>query len=649
MTRGYVLFPWYRRFLCLALLVATMMVGAGLAFAQSGPKNITLAKDHARQKWAMLVGVNKYNELKSLAYAQEDVEELGRRLVKAGFPASNVILLSNDAKEPKYQPFRTNIERQLELLAGTVGEEDLVLVAFSGHGTHIDGASYLCAAEARVEDPKGTMVELDLVYRRLSQCKARWKLLLVDACRNDPRPSGVKDSGSYEKSAGGFAKSLEKPPQGILALTSCAPGEVSLEADEFHHGVFMNYVLEGLSGKADRESGNRNGQVSLLELYGYASMQTKLYVMRKYNRAQKPTLRGEIPEDYEITSALPDPAVLALVAEGDEHFVNNRYEQAMAAYSRAIELDPKHIPAYDGRGRAKYRRRDYSGAILDHTSAIQLGPQAVSLAYRASAYRGAKELEKAKADVEEAIRLDRTCVQAHVSSSNVLVDQGLAAEALAEANEAIRLDPKCSLAYNNRGIAYNSQKEHAKAIVDYDEAIRLDPKYASAYSNRGNVYRSQKDYAKAIAEYTEAIRLDAKHVLAYNGRGIAYGNQKEYAKAMADFNEAIRLDPKYASGYGNRGNVYARLKEYSKAVADFSEVIRLDPRHPAGYNSRGNAYSDQKDYAKAIADYTEAIRLDPKCVQAYRQRAKLYRAEGSAAEAEADERKAEELQRNTNR
>jgi uncharacterized caspase-like protein len=66
-------------------------------------------------------------------------------------------------------------------------EDDWVLVAFSGHGVHLDGKSYFCPTDASLESPTTTMVPLDFICRQLEGSKARQKLLLVDACRNDPR------------------------------------------------------------------------------------------------------------------------------------------------------------------------------------------------------------------------------------------------------------------------------------------------------------------------------------------------------------------------------------------------------------------------------------------------------------------------------
>ncbi len=61
------------------------------------------------------------------------------------------------------------------------------MLGFSGHGVHIGGHSYLCPTDAKLDDPQGTMVALDKVYEQLDASKATLKLLVIDACRNDPR------------------------------------------------------------------------------------------------------------------------------------------------------------------------------------------------------------------------------------------------------------------------------------------------------------------------------------------------------------------------------------------------------------------------------------------------------------------------------
>ena len=282
------------------LLQRNMVTGVAALLCALAMAGTALAADAPSRRWAVLVGVNDYAEIQDLSFCSEDMEALKGQLVTSGFEKDRVVLLDDQAKDRKYLPFKANIERQLDLVLGLVGPDDLVVVAFSGHGVFIDGSSYLCPAEARLEDPQATMISVEKIYDRLAKCPASFKLLMVDACRNDPRAG--RKSLQPAKSASAFAGSLERPPEGILLLASCAPGQISMEDKQFGHGVFMEYVLEGPRGKADAKGGNSDGKVSLLEVYRFASEATQLHVARTFNDFQTPTLKGEITHDVDIAT-----------------------------------------------------------------------------------------------------------------------------------------------------------------------------------------------------------------------------------------------------------------------------------------------------------------------------------------------------------
>ena len=136
---------------------------------------------------------------------------------------------------------------------------DLVVVGFSGHVVHLDGTSYFCPIDAEL-DRTDSLLSFEKLYQLLALSPADVKLMLVDACRNDPRSGGTKELKATTESTK-LAQSLDKPPQGILVLSSFAPGQVSVEDQDLGHGVFMNYLLDGLSGQSDRTEGNRNERV----------------------------------------------------------------------------------------------------------------------------------------------------------------------------------------------------------------------------------------------------------------------------------------------------------------------------------------------------------------------------------------------------
>lgn len=278
------------RMLAWATILLLPFVG-GRAFAQEPPG----------ERWAVLIGVNDYADLNDLQYGKSDAATLAERLTQAGFTRENVFLLADGAADSKDLPTRSNIETRIRNVLRVAEPGDLVLVSFSGHGVHLDGKTYLCPADARTESPATTMIPLQVVYDNLNRCRAARKLLWVDACRNDPWQSGSRSATEHARSAAGVLESLRAPPEGILTLASCAAGQVSWEENQFGHGVFMHYLLEGIGGAADRdERGNRDNRVSLLELYNYANIKTKRYVLNSRDRVQTPELFGRITGDFDI-------------------------------------------------------------------------------------------------------------------------------------------------------------------------------------------------------------------------------------------------------------------------------------------------------------------------------------------------------------
>ncbi len=345
------------------------------------------AEPNLSQSYAILIGVNHYTPpFQNLEFCHNDMEQLQDKLIAAGFPEENIVFMRDGATEARFWPSKANIENQLTLRLGLANEEDLVLVAFSGHGLHVDGVSYVCPSDAKVAQPGQTMVSLDGVYRQLEACKARQKVLLVDACRNEPLLKGIKAATGLK----GFAADLTQPPKGLRVLASCEAGQWSAEDPELKRGVFMHYVTTGLDGHADREyAGNKNGKVSLFELYTYAHEKTKKHVAKSHGILQRPVLRGEFVGEYEIasvpaeirplaeTAVVPSAPLNGLLAQGEMYFTRGELAKAIDTYTKAIRVEQDTAvlrSAYLKRS-AAYVARDGEGdleqALTDRLAAGQ--------------------------------------------------------------------------------------------------------------------------------------------------------------------------------------------------------------------------------------------------------------------------------------
>jgi uncharacterized protein YkwD len=237
-------------------------------------------QEPARKKYALLVGVNRYDhpKLKPLKYAENDATDLAGVLRKAGY---QVVLLTGSARTKGLRPTKGNIEARLRQVLRKCRSGDTALVALAGHGLHFAGKddSYFCPSDARpFSEETDTLVSLKHVYKQLDRSFAGVKLLLVDACRDDPRAG--------RGSRGIDGDTAPRPPSGVGALFSCRAGQRAFEDDELKHGVFFYYVLKGLRGAA-KESDN---EVTFLSLASYVTRQVSRDVPKRLGARQEPSL-----------------------------------------------------------------------------------------------------------------------------------------------------------------------------------------------------------------------------------------------------------------------------------------------------------------------------------------------------------------------
>jgi len=375
------------------------------------------------RRYALLVGVNDYTYFSDLTFCNADINNLSQALQQSGFDARDLTVLRDGLPDHHLLPYRNNILTQVKNLLESVRANDLVIVAFSGHGVHLDGKSYLCPADAQLDRADETMIPLDRLYDLLQECQASQKLLIVDACRNDPTPSGTRSPAGIEQT-NEFTRSLQQqqPPAGTMLFNSCAPNQFSVEDPDFKSGVFMHYVIEGLRGAADAD---KDMKVSLFELYRYAEYETKTHVRRTRNLVQTPVLKGEVTGVYELavvsdnpaeppkpdftparqptvnvpaqstdavatvqpTNPLPtktpesDEAALTksvveahpLLKQGNQYFAEGRYDAAITAFTNVIQVEENKSVVREAfkRRSAAYLAADAGGNVMKALSDSQ--------------------------------------------------------------------------------------------------------------------------------------------------------------------------------------------------------------------------------------------------------------------------------------
>jgi uncharacterized caspase-like protein len=226
-----------------------------------------------------------------------------------GLRKERVVLLT-DRTERK--PTLRNLRWALgTFLARSAQKDDTVIVFFAGHGApeidlrgvERDGLSkYLITADADPDDLYSTALPMDEIQTIFGRIEAERVVVFLDAC--------------YSGAAGGrtfaskrvrnvnvddlFLERLTRA-KGRVIITASRSSEVSLEMADLGHGLFTYHLLQGLAGAGD---GNRDGIVSLQELYEYVE-QAVARQSRAVGGNQHPVLKGEVEGALPLAKVAP--------------------------------------------------------------------------------------------------------------------------------------------------------------------------------------------------------------------------------------------------------------------------------------------------------------------------------------------------------
>ena len=246
--------------------------GKGVQVEEAGP-----------HKWALLIGVEKYHRAPPLRFTVNDVQQIGLTLRQRGdYKTENILELIDSATNPRYQPLRSSLLAEVPAFLAKPGTEDVVLVYFSGHGFRDkEGRLYLAPMDCDPDNPAPTGVTVEWFRQQLASCKAKTKILLLDACHAGSEKGDDKDGSVAAKDLGVPFRDVE----GVITLASSSSEEKSQIWFEKEQSLFSYWLNQGLKGHADLDG---DGSVSIDELYGYVYRNVTESAKARFSRPQTP-------------------------------------------------------------------------------------------------------------------------------------------------------------------------------------------------------------------------------------------------------------------------------------------------------------------------------------------------------------------------
>lgn len=268
-------------------------------------------------------------------------------------------------------------------------------------------------------------------------------------------------------------------------------------------------------GNSGGPSLNRNGQVIGINTWG-----SERYSYAIPSNVLKVLLAEAKPTEPLAAWRKRDP-IRAYVyhVQGKFKYDAGHYQEAIADFDKAVQLNPETLYTYHKRGEAKAALGEHEAAIADFDKAIQLNPE---FAEAADARRRAVKALKQKGPVKKArnprnlpgyiTRANQrfSLGEFQATRGNVEKAQELLAAAIEDWTHVIKSTPADAEAYSGRGLAKLALGNTEGAIIDFDKAIEINPESAEVFYSRGRAKEAlgQKEAAEADFEKAKSLNPD---------------------------------------------------------------------------------------------------------------------------------------------
>ncbi|WP_426419321.1 caspase family protein [Bradyrhizobium genosp. A] len=185
------------------------------------------------QRVALVIGNSNYQNAPQLANPDNDAQSMAQFLNSAGFEVISATDLGQNDMLRVVQNFSAKVSAR--------GPNTVAMVYYAGHGVQLAGENYLVPVDAKVSnqtDLVNDSVRLVDVMSTLETIPSRMRIVILDACRNNPFPN-VNDAGR------GLA--IVDAPNGSIVGYSTAPGAEALDGRGGHSPytqAFLNVARE---------------------------------------------------------------------------------------------------------------------------------------------------------------------------------------------------------------------------------------------------------------------------------------------------------------------------------------------------------------------------------------------------------------------
>ena len=300
------------------------------------------------------------------------------------------------------------------------------------------------------------------------------------------------------------------------------------------------------------------------------------------------------------------------IRHAEQLLADDKPEEAVAAYTEAIEADPQSWQAFDSRAVAYARLQLPDLADADRDHAVQIAPKAFEPLMARGVDRFLKKrYPDAVRDLDAAVRLNPDNLQLYHWRGCAYAQDNQPEPAIADFTHVIDGDPNIAeyhgTEHYNRAIAEHTIGHLDAALADYEAAEQAGQNTTDARAECLLDLRRWKDAEEVYSDTLRATDEDSDddkkaRYDALRNRAVALAGQKLYDRSEADLAEAIALKPDDLYAYGTASWTRLFAGKFAEARAAALKALSFDADQLWVQLNLAHAYAleGHLDWAKSI-------------------------------------------------
>jgi tetratricopeptide (TPR) repeat protein len=300
--------------------------------------------------------------------------------------------------------------------------------------------------------------------------------------------------------------------------------------------------------------------------------------------------------DHESESVGGDVNAQELVRKGENLRHQRRYDEAIACFDRALEINPQleearkaKFYAWTNMGRNLKDSGRFHEASRCYDQALEINPQdADALEFKVFCLRRLGRLDEAINCLDRALEINPQLEDALSGCRMVtLCCFGQFDETIEFCRKEIERNPRNWEAWFYKGKSLQSLGHSDEAVKCFDKALEINPKNMVAWYNRRLATGGLRPIEETINPH-ELVRTNPQEAVRLVEKGFNFemrfhndsdlGNLDE---ALRCFDEALKFNPQCAEAWYGKGELFYNCHAFEEAIKYLDKALEINPQYIA--------------------------------------------------------------------